>query len=367
MGRPLARLSLITGLAGVAASAVAQDSAPMPTPAPVPAPIAEPADPQRASGGGRYTLDANGQWVPVQDGAAEDATIAQAKSLLAQNQPQQALRLLDPWIKQRLVDPPPEMAEALLRRGDARVATGDEFQALYDYERIVRFFPASEQFVLALERELEIAVRYLNGLRAKGWFGLRYESAIDIGEELLIRVQERMPGSQLAERAGIELADYYYRIRDLKMAGEAYDIFLRNFPRSEYRQRAELRRIFSKIAQFKGPRYDAQPLREAKERVKQFAKRFPAEAEQTGVSDALATRLDESTAAQMLEVGLWYLKRDNPVSAKLTFRRLLRAHPETVAARRAEDLFRENNWPLPQAASTQEAAAAGEPTTGGQP
>lgn len=339
----------------------------MPTPAPVPAPIAEPADPQRASGGGRYTLDANGQWVPVQDGAAEDATIAQAKSLLAQNQPQQALRLLDPWIKQRLVDPPPEMAEALLRRGDARVATGDEFQALYDYERIVRFFPASEQFVLALERELEIAVRYLNGLRAKGWFGLRYESAIDIGEELLIRVQERMPGSQLAERAGIELADYYYRIRDLKMAGEAYDIFLRNFPRSEYRQRAELRRIFSKIAQFKGPRYDAQPLREAKERVKQFAKRFPAEAEQTGVSDALATRLDESTAAQMLEVGLWYLKRDNPVSAKLTFRRLLRAHPETVAARRAEDLFRENNWPLPQAASTQEAAAAGEPTTGGQP
>jgi len=322
----------------VAQSATAQDA--VPSPPPQPSTVAP-------ASGGRYTLDEKGDWVPVGSGSPEDATVAQARSLLAQNQPLQALRLLDPWIKSKLVDPPPEMAEALLRRGDAKVALADEFQALYDYERIARYFPASEQFVLALEREMEIAVRYLNGLRTKGWFGLRYESAIDIGEELLIRVQERMPGSQLAERAGIELADYYYRIRDLRMAGEAYDIFLRNFPRSEYRQRAELRRIFASIAQFKGPRYDAQPLREAKERVKRFAAQYPAEAEQTGVSDALATRLDESAAAQMLEVGKWYLKRDNPVSAKLTFKRLLRTHPDTVSARRAEDIFREEGWELP--------------------
>ena len=352
-------------VAGLAQSAAAQDAAPQPqTPATPPTPTATP-----VSAGGRYTLDEKGDWVPVVAGSPEDATVAQARSLLAQNQPLQALRLLDPWIKARLVDPPPEMAEALLRRGDAKVALADEFQALYDYERIARFFPGSEQFVFALEREMEIAVRYLNGLRTKGWFGLRYESAIDIGEELLIRIQERMPGSQLAERAGIELADYYYRIRDLRMAGEAYDIFLRNFPRSEYRQRAELRRIFASIAQFKGPRYDAQPLREAKERVKRFAAQFPAEAERTGVSDALATRLDESAAAQMLEVGKWYMKRDNPVSAKQTLKRLLRAHPDTVAARRAEDIFREEKWELPnsQPNTTPQAATAGPAAEGTKP
>ena len=142
------------------------------------------------------------------------------------------------------------------------------------------------------------------------------------------------------------------------MAGEAYDIFLRNFPRSEYRQRAEMRRIFASIAQFKGPRYDAQPLREAKERVTRFAAQYPAEAEQTGVSDALATRLDESAAAQMLEVAKWYMQRDNPVSAKLTLRRLLRAHPETVAARRAEEIFKEQKWALPVAGPTAPVAAA---------
>jgi outer membrane protein assembly factor BamD (BamD/ComL family) len=337
----------------------------------------EPAPPSTPPSGGTFTLDPDGRWVPVTpDPSApadatlsEDPVIARARTLLAQNQPAQALRLLDPWIEQRQIDPPPDMAEALLRRGDAKVALADEFQALYDYERIVRFFPASEQFVLAIEREIEIAIRYLNGLRTKGWFGLRYESAIDVGEELLIRAQERMPGSQLAERAGIELADYYYKIRDLRMAGEAYDIFLRNFPRSEYRQRAELRRIFSSIAQFKGPKYDAQPLREAQEQVKRFAARYPAEAEQTGVSDALAARLEESAAAQMLEVGRWYLKRENPVSAKLTLRRLIRAHPQTVAAERARETFRERGWELPTAApeATPMILKPAEPAPGGEP
>lgn len=310
-------------------------------------PTADPA--AQPNTGGRFVLDKDGRWIPAPAPSAEgDQTLARARALLAENQPAQALALLEGWIKQREIDPPPEMAEALLRRGDARTALGDEFEALYDYERIARYFAASDQFVLALERELEISTRYLAGLRVKAWFGIRYESGIDVAEELMIRIQERMPGSQLAERAAIELADYYYRIRDLQMAGEAYDIFLRNFPRSEYRQRAELRRIFASIGQFKGPEYDAQPLREAQERVRRFAAQYPAEAEQTGVSDALATRLEESAAQQMLDIGKWYLRRDNEVSARLTLRRLLRAHPETVAARRAEELFREYKWDLPK-------------------
>lgn len=333
------------------ALALAQPTAPSPAQDPV-------------NGGGRFVLDKDGRWVPAPEAPGGDQTIARAKSLLADNQPAQALALLDGWIKQRLVDPPAEMAEALLRRGDAKTALGDEFEALYDYERVARYYVASDQFVLALERELEISTRYLAGLRVKAWFGLRYESGIDVAEELLIRIQERMPGSQLAERAAIELADYYYRIRDLQMAGEAYDIFLRNFPRSEYRQRAELRRIFASIGQFKGPQYDAQPLREAQERVRRFAAQFPAEAEQTGVSDALATRLEESAAQQMLEVGKWYLRRDNEVSARLTLKRLLRAHPDTVAARRAEDLFREHRWELPKPKAAAPVTAPDAPAEG---
>jgi len=311
-------------------------------------------------------LTKDGALVPASMNVDADLeTIAKAKMLLAQvgtssaqggggtARAQQAMKLLSALIdRQRLAEvKSSQLPEALLRRGDAYVMLGDEFEALYDYEEVIKGYPGSDQFVLALEREMEIAIRYLNGLRKKGMFGLRFEDAVPIGEELLIRVQERLPGSQLAERAGIELSDYYYRIRDLKMASESYDVFNRNYPRSEYRQKALLRRIYANIAQFKGPEYDSSSLIEAQQLIKRFVRLYPADAEQSGIGDALSARLDESAGAQMLEVGRWYISRGNDVSARLTLRRLLRRHPDTVAAQSAIRVFDEKGWDKPAEAT----------------
>ncbi len=295
-----------------------------------------------------YRLEADGRWVPVErtNVSADEQTIARARTLIADGKPLLALSILDAWIERQETNESPLMPEALLRRGDAKVASGDEFNALYDYEDIIKEHVGTEQFAIALEREMEISLRYLNGLR-KRWLGMRVEDATPIGEELLLRVQERLPGSQLAEQACIALADFYYRTRDLKMAAETYDVFLQNYPNSEYRQRAMLRKIYANIAQFKGPAYDASPLLESQQLITRFAKLYPAEAERAGVNDALSARLDESAGAQMLEVARWYFRRDDPVSAKLTLTRLLAKHPLTVAARRAEALFVERAWPLP--------------------
>lgn len=299
-------------------------------------------------GGGAYTLDRDGRWVPVEarDVSADEATVTRARVLLAEGNATAAFSILDAWIESLDGKANPYLAEALLRRGDALVTLGEEFDALYDYENIAKNHASSEQFVLALERQMEIAIRYLGGLNKK-WLGLRIEGAEDIGEELLLRVQERMPGSQLAERACIELADYYYRTRDLPMASEAYRILLENFPQSEYRQRAMLRLVYSTIAQFKGPEYDATVLIGAQQLVRRFVREFPIEAERVGVGDALLSRLDESAAAQMLTSARWHLRRSDEPSARLVLRRLVRKHPQTVASREAMELMKERGWPLP--------------------
>ncbi|MEK6701029.1 MAG: outer membrane protein assembly factor BamD [Planctomycetota bacterium] len=295
-----------------------------------------------------YRLEADGRWVPVErtNVSADEQTIARARTLIADGKPLLALSILDAWIERQDTNESPLMPEALLRRGDAKVASGDEFEALYDYEDIVKEHVGTPQFPIALEREMEISLRYLNGLRMR-WLGMRLEDATPIGEELLLRVQERLPGSQLAEQACIALADFYYRTRDLKMAAETYDVFLQNYPNSEYRQRAMLRKIYANIAQFKGPAYDASPLSESRQLITRFARLYPAEAERAGVNDALSARLDESAGAQMLEVARWYLRRSDPVSARLTLTRLFAKHPQTVAARNAEAIFVEKGWPLP--------------------
>ncbi|MBS0186823.1 MAG: outer membrane protein assembly factor BamD [Planctomycetes bacterium] len=294
-------------------------------------------------------LDGDGNWVPANpepDPTSDEGVMNRARKQLAENRPRGALALLDSWIKRNAAQDKPETAEALLRRGDAKLALKDEYEALYDYERVIKEYPGSPQFVTALERELEIGLMYLNGLRKKSW-GLRIDNATRIGEELLIRVQERAPGSQLAQRAAIELANYYYRVRDLRMAAEAYDIFLANFPTSEYRELAMERRVFANIGRYKGPRYDASGLIEAQYLVRDFAQRYPKSAEQIGMNDALIARLDESAADQMFETASWYLKRNDPVSARYTFKRLLQKHPDTVAADETKLIFERNKWELP--------------------
>ncbi|HMN42297.1 MAG TPA: outer membrane protein assembly factor BamD [Phycisphaerales bacterium] len=292
-----------------------------------------------------YRLDASGNWVQV--GAprpgTDEALIAGARTALAEDRPADAQSLIDPFIERNDRTGNPLLADALLVRADALTAQGDEYEALYDYERAIKEFPASPAFVTAVERELDIAVRYLSGLRRK-FLGVRLLGSSDIGEELLIRVQERMPGSRLAERAGIELADYYYREHDLNLAVEAYDLFVENYPKSQYVQRAMQRRIYATIARFKGPKYDGSSLIDAKILTRNFANRFPADAERAGLDDGLMTRLDESAGQAMLESGKWYLKRGDDPSARLVLRRLVRDHPKTSAAQEALDIIQSNGW-----------------------
>ncbi len=292
-----------------------------------------------------YRLDDSGKWTAKESKPLDpDAqTIANARQALADGKPGTAKTLLNDWIDKHATGEHPLLAQAYLLRGDAKVAGGNEYKALYDYEAVIKGFPAAEEYRRAVERELEIGIKYIYGLK-RIWLGVRLSDATDIGEELLIRVQERMPGSDLAERAGIELADYYFRIRDLKQAADAYEIFLTSFPKSRYADKARERRIYANIARFKGPQYDATGLAEARVLIKNFEETDPVSAQHAGMSDALVAKIDESQAAQILEKARWYIKRGDLVSTRAVLRRVIAKHPQTVSAKTALQMLADRGW-----------------------
>lgn len=306
-------------------------------------------------------LDENGEWQTTHR-AVEGTTawtVDRARQDLADDRPAAAFATIDNWIKAHdrrtdlTLDTADDgsgagreyFAEALLVRGDAQTAMGDEYNALYDYERIIKEYPGTDTFVTAVERELDIGVRYVGGMKRR-FMGVRILDATDVGEELLIRVQERLPGSRLAERAGIELADYYYENHDLSLASEAYQLFLENYRNSQYAMKAMQRRVYSTIAQYKGPRYDGSKLLDAQILVKRFAGLYPAQARQAGLDDALLVRLDESAGLSMMESARWYLKRGDTPSARYVLQRLVAAHPQTAAAREAVSILEAHGWKL---------------------
>lgn len=293
-------------------------------------------------------MDANGEWLsarqPVE--GTDEWVIARARTDLADDRASAAYSTINQWIEaneKRLGEPSPYMPEAVLVRGDALTAMGDEYNALYDYERVIREYPGDPSFVTAVERELDIGVRYLNGMKRK-LLGVRILNAEDIGEELLIRCQERLPGSKIAERAGIELADYYYRERNLPLAAEAYEIFNDLYRNSQYTMKAMQRRVYATIAQFKGPKYDGSKLLDAQILVRRFAALYPGEAQKAGLDESLLARLDESAANARLEKARWYLKQGDGPSAKYVLNRLIVDHPQTAATREAFEVMEREGW-----------------------
>ncbi|HYE62821.1 MAG TPA: outer membrane protein assembly factor BamD [Phycisphaerales bacterium] len=271
------------------------------------------------------------------------ALMAEVRRHIASEQFDEAYEKVNAWIEENETSDSPALPEAYVLRATAQIARHNEFKALFDTEEVARNHPYSDAFPTALERELEVANKYLNGLKRKIW-GLRIESGVDIAEEIIVRINERLPGSRLAEQALMDLADYYYRERDLKMAATAYECFVILFPKSEMRQKAMERRIYATIAQFKGPKYDASGLIEAQYQIKAYQELYPREAHDAGLSDALIVRLDESAAAQMLTVANWYMKRGDDPSARLTLTRLVQKHPATAAAAEGLKTMQDKGW-----------------------
>ena len=217
-----------------------------------------------------------------------------------------------------------------LVRGDALVEMGDEYDALFDYEAIARQYPGSEVFVRALEREYDIALAYANGLRRKLFGTIRIVDASEDAQELLIRIQERLPGSRLAEDAGMTLADFYFERAKMRLAVDAYDLFIQNYPRSNRIQKARERLIQSYMASYRGPRHDASGLRDARRRLQTMQRLRPATAQRLG-AEALIVRIDESEARKLLVTAKWYLSINDPISAEIYIRQVVERHPSTVA------------------------------------
>jgi len=291
----------------------------------------------------RYDLTGDG-WEAV-DAPGPDSPAGKlqaARKLLAEGKAKQAYKAVDRWI-----DTYPNNAqsvEAFLLRADATSAAGDPYLALRDYEFVIRRYPASQHFHTALEREYEIARMYVNGKKRK-FLGLEILPATADSEELLIRIQERAPGSEVGERAHLLLGDYYFESGQMISAAEAYDLFLENYPQSDHAEFAMLRVVQANLARYKGPSYDQRGLIEAQQRLRQYAQRYPAAAEQIG-ADALIVRIRESLARRDLITADWYTQRGLPVSAATLYRRVIRDYPDTAAAAEAVDRLEEIGRPV---------------------
>ncbi|MBM4110231.1 MAG: outer membrane protein assembly factor BamD [Phycisphaerae bacterium] len=301
--------------------------------------------------GQTQVLDANDQWVAPAgvDPASAEGRLQIVRETLARGEYARAQKLADAWLETFPANG--LRARCLLARGDALWKGGNEYDALFDYEEVARRYPSSDVFVLALEREYTIACAYADGLKRRFFGTVRIVDATDEAVEMLIRIQERLPGSQLAEQAGMRLADHYFDTRQLDMAAEAYDLFAQNYPRSPQVDKARLRLIYATCASFRGPDHSAKGLVEAQIRLREMQVRDPMLANRIG-AEALLVRIDESEARKLLSEARWYIDQGDLVGAERFIRRLVTRFPRSVSTLDALDFAPELAAKLPEHART---------------
>jgi outer membrane protein assembly factor BamD (BamD/ComL family) len=292
-------------------------------------------------------------------------TLDRSESLLKAGNWKAAHDLLVPWLKANPKAPDRDRGVFLL--AEVYYVNGDRVRAFYHCDELMDNFPESRLFFPALELQYDIADAYLNGYK-DAILGLRIVPMTDEAIEMLFRIQERSPGSPVAERALKRTADYYFNTSQFDLAAVAYGAFARSYPRSPDVPQVRLRQAFSSLAQFRGPRFDSTPLIDARAQFRELQARYPdlaADANLAGWID----RIDADLARKAYVKGDFYARTHQLKGAAYMFRYVIETYPNSHEATLARAALAK----LPPSAltgpppppSNPEAAAATQPVGAG--
>jgi outer membrane protein assembly factor BamD (BamD/ComL family) len=281
-----------------------------------------------------------------------DPVIGEAEQLLVRNDTDGARKILFAWEHEHKDSPVRD--RCLWEVAQSYYEDDDRIYAFYYLDELMDEYPESPLFNSALDKQYSIAADYLAGHKRR-FFGFPVLAAEDEAVEMLYRVQQRSPGSALAEKALLLTAAYYYNSGQFDYAADTYAAYVRSYPRGQAVMQARMRSAFATLAQFHGLLFDATPLIDARAQLLDFARSYPQRADEENVT-VFVSRIDSAFAGKLLATGDFYNRTSQPRAAAYFFRFLADTYPDTSEGRTAvARLAFLPNWakgpPLPPRAS----------------
>ena len=281
----------------------------------------------------------DGHWIsiapPPPPPPANDPELDHIQQLLDNNDAPTALDLALKWVKSH-GDKAPLRDRCLYQIATAkyRIPSGDNRIAAYYYcDELMDEFPQSKLFYSALEMQFNVANDYLNGYKDK-FLGFAVVGQQDKAEEMLYRIQQRSPGSPLAEKALLRTCDYYYSQGQYQLSHDAYGFYIKSYPRSPTLANAKLRQAFSSLAQYHGVRYDLTCLIDARAELSNVIAGYPELAREQNLN-ALIVRIDATLQRKLLVTADFYRRTGALRGAVYMYRYLIDRYPECEDAKTA--------------------------------
>jgi outer membrane assembly lipoprotein YfiO len=239
------------------------------------------------------------------------------------------------------------------------------YQAYEFFEKVLEINPGGQYFHQSLQGEFECAQAFMRGERQVigRIFRIRAEE-----EAIMIyqAIARHAPGSEMAERALLAVADYYFEEGDYLEAIEAYDAFNESFPHSTHAARTVLAGADCAWLFYAGPEYDETPLLEAMHRYSNFLEQFP----NSPQADQVYRRLDEINEARAERIYVqaeFYTRTHEPDSAIYCHELVIERYPHTTWAQRSQAyLGRLEGVPVAPVSQV-ERTGVRQPVSGGSP
>lgn len=262
-----------------------------------------------------------------------DPALDRVAELLAQNQPRPAREMLLSWLKTHKSSALRDRALYLL--AEAYYRLDDRILAFYHCDELLDTYPESPLYYDALAKQYQIADQFLAGHKNRVW-GIFFFGAEDEAIEMLYRVQQRSPGSPMAEKALLRTADYYFESRQFDLASDAYAAYIRSYGRSPEIPRVRLRQAFSAYAQFEGTRFDPTPLIDARAQLADMLAAYPDLAREQNLLSFI-DRIDAALARKLFERGDFYRRTRQPRAAAYSWQFLVQTYPASPDAALARE------------------------------
>lgn len=281
-----------------------------------------------------------GRWVPVDAAATQpeiDRELLRVEELINAGQYSNASKRAVAWL---LKNPNSPMKDrGLFLNAEALYRYGNRIKSFFYLDELMDEFPESKLFYPALEKQYQIADDFLPSQNHRPYKS-RFLYLPIIGREseaieMMYRIQQRSPGSPLAERALLRTADYYYADAQYDLAGDAYAVYARSYPRSPLVPRVKLRAAYANLAQFRGPKFDATPAIDARAQFTEVETLYPELSAEENVPKYVE-RIDGQFARKLLLTGNFYKRTNEPAGAVYLYRSVINAYPNSPEAAEAQ-------------------------------
>lgn len=281
-----------------------------------------------------------GRWLeataPTTAPTVDQPALDQAEQLLVRHDPKSARKILLDWEKANKKSPSRDRCILLL--ADVFLQRDDRIKSFFYCDELLDEYPESKLFQTALRKQFDIATDYLNGYK-ETFLGFRVLDMGAEGVQMMWRIQQRSPGSPLAEKGLRATADYYFNDSEYDLAEDAYNAYIQDYPTSDQIPRLKLRAAFSSLAQFRGVKFDASNIIDARAQLMMIQKDYPDLAAEENVQTVL-DQIDSAFAKKLLDLGEFYQRTHEPRGAAYEFRFLVQTYPASPEAEEARTHLR---------------------------